>query len=127
MTTAFANPDDLNLRSYVTYSLVLHTLLIVAWPNAFVFERLADTRVGVGHNGQGGGDFGVRYPRYVDSVSARDHKAWDQIYIETGVSGARRAHTVMTFRINADGRTSNIRLFQTSGTQSMAYSAQRAL
>ena len=33
----------------------------------------------------------------------------------------------MTFRINADGSISNIRLFQTSGNSSMDYSAQRAL
>jgi TonB family protein len=33
----------------------------------------------------------------------------------------------MNFRINADGSVSNIRLFQSSGNQSMDYSAQRAL
>jgi TonB family protein len=33
----------------------------------------------------------------------------------------------MTFRINTDGTVTNIRLFQSSGNQSMDYSAQRAL
>src|SRR5712692_3017336 len=82
---------------------------------------------GVATIGQGGGDFGARYPWYVDSVRTRIRNAWDQTTIEPGVRAARRAHTVMTFRINADGTISNIRLFQTSGNQSMDYSAQRAL
>ncbi len=82
---------------------------------------------GVETKGQGGGDFGARYPWYVDAVRSRVRKAWDQTTIETSVRAARRAHTVMTFRINADGTISNIRLFQTSGNSSMDYSAQRAL
>src|SRR5260370_28526385 len=235
MTTAVANPDDLNLRSYVTYSLVLHALVVVAVLSASFYERRGNTwgggggkvggtkvnlvsaagipmpkesvvteskavdptkglhkeeppkppepktdatkipkftkekplppsrpsrtlenktptpdnavpygkggspdlptgysqnpggSSGVATQGQGGGDFGARYPWYVDSVRTRIRKAWDQTTIESGVRAARRSHTVMTFRINADGSISNIRLFQTSGNQSMDYSAQRAL
>ncbi len=82
---------------------------------------------GVATQGQGGGDFGGRYPWYVDGVRARIRKAWDQSTIEPAVRAAHRAHAVMTFRINADGSVTNIRLFQTSGNQSMDYSAQRAL
>jgi len=82
---------------------------------------------GVSTQGQGGGDFGARYPWYVDSVRARIRQAWDQSTIEPAVRAAHRAHTVMTFRINADGSVSNIRLSETSGNQSMDYSAQRAL
>jgi protein TonB len=82
---------------------------------------------GVATQGQGGGDFGARYPWYVDGVRSRIRKAWDQTTIEPGVRAAHRAHAVMTFRINADGSVTNIRLFQTSGNQSMDYSAQRAL
>lgn len=82
---------------------------------------------GVATQGQGGGDFGARYPWYVDGVRARIRKAWDQSTIEPAVRAAHRAHAVMTFRINADGSVTNIRLFQTSGNQSMDYSAQRAL
>jgi TonB family protein len=33
----------------------------------------------------------------------------------------------MTFRINADGTVTNVRLSQSSGNQSVDYSAQRAL
>lgn len=77
--------------------------------------------------GQGGSDFGARYPWYVDAVRTRIARNWDQTTIEPAVRAARRAHTVMTFRINADGSISNIKLFQPSGNQSMDYSAQRTL
>ena len=82
---------------------------------------------GVAAQGQGGGDFGARYPWYVDSVRNRIRQAWDQTTIDAATRAARRARTVMTFRINADGTVTNIRLFQSSGNQSMDYSAQRAL
>ena len=82
---------------------------------------------GVAALGQGGGDFGARYPWYVDGVRSRIRQAWDQNTIDPAVRAARRAHTVMTFRINADGSISNIKLAQSSGNQSMDYSAQRAL
>jgi protein TonB len=82
---------------------------------------------GVAALGQGGGDFGARYPWYVDAVRNRIRQVWDQSTIEQAVRTARRAHTVMTFRINTDGTVTNIRLFQSSGNQSMDYSAQRAL
>jgi periplasmic protein TonB len=82
---------------------------------------------GVAAQGQGGGDFGARYPWYVDTVRNRIRQAWDQTTIDPAVRAAHRAHAVMMFRINADGSVSNIRLFQTSSNQSMDYSAQRAL
>jgi protein TonB len=82
---------------------------------------------GVAAQGQGGGDFGARYPWYVDSVRTRITRNWDQSTIEAAVRAAHLAHTVMTFRINADGTISNIKLSQTSGNQSMDYSAQRTL
>ena len=77
--------------------------------------------------GQGGGDFGGRYPWYVDAVRSRIRLSWDQTTIEQAVRDAHRAHTVMTFRINADGSISDIRVAQSSGNSSMDYSAQRAL
>src|SRR6266699_4859856 len=82
---------------------------------------------GVAVSGQGGGDFGARYPWYVDAVRNRIRQGWDQNTIDPAVRAAHRAHAVITFRINADGSISNIRLFQTSGNSSMDYSAQRAL
>jgi len=77
--------------------------------------------------GQGGGDFGGRYPWFVDAVRNRIRQSWDQSAIEPAVRAARRAHTVMNFRINANGSISNIRVAQSSGNSSMDYSAMRAL
>ncbi|HYL82751.1 MAG TPA: TonB family protein [Candidatus Angelobacter sp.] len=77
--------------------------------------------------GQGGGDFGARYPWYVDAVRNRVQQSWDQSTIQAAVRAARHAHTVMTFRISANGSISNIRLLQGSGDWSMDNSAQRAL
>ncbi len=235
MTTAVANPDDFNLRSYVTYSLVLHALLMVAVIGASFLDRPGNTWGGVGGSlggtkvslvpaagipmpkeavvteskavdptkglhkeeppkppepktdatkipkftkekplppsrqsrtlenktpvhdndvpygkggnpdlptgstqnpgassgvatiGQGGGDFGARYPWYVDAVRNRVRQAWDQTTIDPGVRAARRAHAVVTFRISTNGTISNIRVSQSSGNSSMDYSALRAL
>jgi periplasmic protein TonB len=91
------------------------------------YSQIPGGSTGVAAQGQGGGDFGARYPWYVDAVRTRIRQAWDQTTIEPAVRAAHRAHTVMTFRINADGTVTNVRLFQTSGNQSMDYSAQRAL
>jgi|SRR5579864_446334 len=82
---------------------------------------------GVAVQGQGGGDFGGRYPWYVDAVRSRIQQSWDQSTISQPVRSARRAHTVMTFRINANGTISSIRISQSSGDWSMDNSAQRAL
>jgi periplasmic protein TonB len=82
---------------------------------------------GVQAQGQGGGDFGGRYPWYVDAVRNRVQQSWDQSTIQPSVRAAHRAHTVLTFRINANGTISNIRMVQSSGDSSMDYSAQRAL
>jgi protein TonB len=77
--------------------------------------------------GQGGGDFGGRYPYYVDGVRSRIQQSWDQSTIEPAVRAAHRAKTVMTFRISANGSISNIKVAQSSGNSSMDYSAMRAL
>ena len=57
----------------------------------------------------------------------RIRQSWDQSTIEPAVRAARRAHAVVTFRINANGSISNIRVSQSSGNSSMDYSALRAL
>src|SRR5258708_11651981 len=76
---------------------------------------------GVATIGQGGGDFGSRYPWYVDAVRNRVRQVWDQTTIDPAVRAARRAHAVLTFRISAHGAVSNIRLSQTSVNSSMNY------
>lgn len=82
---------------------------------------------GVAALGQGGGNFGGRYPWYVDAVRNRITQSWDQSTIDPATRSAHRAHTVMSFRINANGSISNIRTLQPSGDSSMDYSAMRAL
>lgn len=82
---------------------------------------------GVSAIGQGGGDFAGRYPWYVDAVRNRVEQSWDQTTIDPATRAAHRAHAVMTFRINANGSISNIRIVQSSGNSSMDYSAMRAL
>ena len=233
MTTAVANPDDLNLRSYLVYSVVFHVVLSVALISASFLERRGASWGGVGGNlggtkvslvsagipmpkesvvteskavdptkglhkeeppkpepktdamkipkftkekplppsrpsrtlenktpvhdndinygkggnpdlssghtqtpgassgvatiGQGGGDFGARYPWYVDAVRNRVRQSWDQTTIDPAVRAARRAHAVVTFRISTNGTISNIRISQSSGNSSMDFSALRAL
>lgn len=82
---------------------------------------------GVTAIGQGGGDFGGKYPWYVDGMRSRITQSWDQSTITAAVRAAHKAHTVMTFRINANGKISNMRMVQSSGDWSMDNSAQRAL
>src|SRR6266581_9563410 len=48
MTTAVANPGDLNLRSYVIYSIVFHAVLTVAVLSASFLERRGQSWGGVG-------------------------------------------------------------------------------
>jgi protein TonB len=234
MSATVANPDDLNLKSYLTYSIVFHALLAVAVLSASYFERqgntwggnggkLGGTKVtlapaagipmpketavtdsktvdptkglykeeppkpesktdaakipkfdkekklppspksrtfenrtpipdnavpfgqrgnpdlptgisqnpgassGVSTIGPGGGDFGARYPWYVDAVRNRVRQSWDQTTIDPAVRTARRAHAVVTFRISSNGTVSNTRVSQSSGNSSMDYSALRAL
>lgn len=82
---------------------------------------------GVSAMGQGGGDFAGRYPWYVDAVRGRVEQSWDQTTIDPTVRAAHRAHAVMSFRINANGSISDIRMVQSSGNSSMDYSSMRAL
>ncbi len=82
---------------------------------------------GVATIGQGGGDFGARYPWYVDAVRNRVRQVWDQTTIDPAVRAARRAHAVVTFRISTNGTVSSVRMSQSSGNSSMDYSALRAL
>jgi periplasmic protein TonB len=91
------------------------------------YSQTPGASAGVSTIGQGGGDFGSRYPWYVDAVRSRVRQVWDQSTIDPAVRAARRAHAVVTFRINANGTVSNVRLSQGSGNSSMDYSALRAL
>ncbi|HXY23441.1 MAG TPA: energy transducer TonB [Candidatus Acidoferrum sp.] len=91
------------------------------------YSQTPGSSQGVAALGQGGSDFGARYPWYVDAVRTRIERNWDQTTIDAPVRAAHTALTTITFRINPDGSISNIRLSKSSGNQSMDYSAQRDL
>lgn len=81
----------------------------------------------VAMQGQGGGDFALRYAWYVEAVRRRISQTWLQSTIDPAVRAARTARCVMTFRIYRDGSAKNIQLQQSSGNLSMDNSARRAL
>jgi protein TonB len=82
---------------------------------------------GVAVQGEGGGDFATRYGWYVESVKRAISQNWIQTSIDPSIRAARRAHSVVTFRINRNGTVTNIRLDNSSGNRSMDDSATRAL
>ncbi|HET7107834.1 MAG TPA: TonB family protein [Candidatus Acidoferrum sp.] len=77
--------------------------------------------------GPGGGDFATRYGWYIESVKRAINQNWIQTTIDPSIRSARRAKTTVTFRINRDGSTRNIRLETSSGNRSMDDSATRTL
>jgi protein TonB len=82
---------------------------------------------GLAVSGQGGGDFAARYPWYVESMKRAISQNWMQNTIDAPVRAARRAHSVVTFRIYRDGTVKNIALNTSSGNRSMDDSSTRAL
>jgi TonB family protein len=82
---------------------------------------------GVNMQGQGGGDFALRYGWYVDAVRRRISQNWLQSTIDPAVRAARSAKCTFTFTIMRDGTVKDIRVTQSSGNYSMDTSAQRAL
>lgn len=82
---------------------------------------------GVNMQGQGGGDFALRYGWYVDSVRRRISQNWLQSTIDPALRASRTARCTYTFTIMRDGTVKDIRVAQTSGNYSMDTSAQRAL
>src|SRR5258708_20857428 len=53
MSVASANPDDLNLRPYIVYSLILHGLLTVAVIISIVFHLQGNNWGSVGSGSEG--------------------------------------------------------------------------
>ena len=82
---------------------------------------------GIAVQGQGGGDFALRYPWYIEAVVRAINQNWMQNTIDPSVRAARQAHAILNFTITRDGTFKNIRLTQSSGNQSFDNSAQRAL
>jgi len=96
-------------------------------PTSFATQPAGGGAGPVSMQGQGGGDFALKYAWYVEAVRRRISQNWIQGSIDPAVRAARQAHTVMTFTINRDGSVSNVQLAQSSGNLSMDNSARRAL
>ncbi|HEV3218517.1 MAG TPA: energy transducer TonB [Candidatus Acidoferrales bacterium] len=88
------------------------------------FTVKGSTQGGMGFTGPGG-DFGSRYPWFVDAVRNRISSNWLQSMVDPSVSWAPRA--VVTFQILRDGSIANIQITQSSGNASVDNSAVRAI
>lgn len=82
------------------------------------------TAGGFGFTGPGG-DFGGRFPWYVDAVRNRVSSNWLQSTIDPSVRFAPRA--VVTFDILHNGSIANVQILQSSGNASVDNSAVRAV
>lgn len=89
------------------------------------FTMGAGTQGGMGFTGAGGGNFGSRFPWYVEAVQRRVSSNWLQTTVDPSISTAPRA--VVTFDILRDGTVTNIQVMQSSGNNSVDTSAVRAI
>ncbi len=88
------------------------------------FAMGAGTQAGLGMSGAGGGNFGSRFPWYVEAVQRRISSNWLQSTVDPMVRWAPRV--VVTFQILRDGSVTNIQLLRSSGNASVDASAVRA-
>jgi protein TonB len=82
------------------------------------------TQGGMGFTGPGG-DFGSKFPWFVEAVRNRISSNWLQTMVDPSVRWAPRA--VITFQILRDGRIVNVQITQRSGNTSVDNSAVRAI
>ncbi len=84
------------------------------------------TAAGMGFSGPGaGGDFGSRFPYYVEAVQRRVSSNWIQSTIDPSVRFAPRA--VLTFDILRNGTITNVQILRSSSNSSVDNSAVRAI
>jgi len=83
------------------------------------------TQGGLGFSGVGGGDFGARFPWYVQAVQERISRNWLQSTIDPALMTAPRV--VVTFDILRNGQAVNIQVTQSSNNYSVDSSAIRAV
>jgi protein TonB len=83
------------------------------------------TAAGMGFSGQAGGDFGGRFPWYVDAVRSRVSSNWLQSTVDGSVRWAPRA--VVVFDILRNGAVTNVQILRSSGNASVDNSAVRAI
>lgn len=89
------------------------------------FSMGAGTQGGLGFSGVGGGNFGSRFPWYVESVQRRISGNWLQSTVDPGISFAPRV--VATFDILKNGTVTNAQVTRSSGNASVDRSALRAI
>lgn len=89
------------------------------------FSMGAGTQGGLGFSGNGGGDYGSRFPWYVEAVQRRVSGNWLQSTVEPRVTWAPRV--IATFDILRDGTVANIQITRSSGNYSVDNSAIRAI
>jgi periplasmic protein TonB len=92
---------------------------------SFAMGQGNGTAAGLSFGGSGGGDFGARFPWYVEAVQRRVSSNWLQSTIDPSVSVAPRV--VATFDILRDGTITNIQITRSSGNYSVDNSAVRAI
>ncbi len=83
------------------------------------------TKGGMEFSGPGSGDFGGKFPWYVDAVRNRVSSNWLQSTVDPGVRWAPRA--VVTFDVIRNGAVANVQVLQSSGNASVDNSAVRAI
>lgn len=93
--------------------------------SSFAMGQGSGTQAGLAFGGEGGGDFGAKYPWYVQAVQRRVSSNWLQSTIDPNVGVAPRV--VVTFDILRDGTVTNIQIMRSSGNYSVDSSALRAI
>lgn len=88
------------------------------------FTMGGSTPGGLGISGPGG-DFGARFPAYVEAVRRRISGNWLQSTVEPSVRWAPRV--LMTFQVLRDGSITNVERVRSSGVDSVDRSALRAI
>jgi periplasmic protein TonB len=94
-------------------------------PYASFSMGAGNTQGGMSFGGQGGGDFGARFPWYVEAVQRRVSSNWLQSTVDPGISFAPRV--VATFDILRNGTIVNAQITKSSGNYSVDNSALRAI
>ena len=79
----------------------------------------------MGVSGAGGGNFGSRFPWYVEAVQRKVSSNWLQSAVDPSIQWAPRV--VASFQVLRDGTVTNIQILRSSGNSSVDTSAVRAI
>ncbi len=93
--------------------------------SSFTIGQTGTTQAGMSIGATGAGDFGSRYPWYVEAVRNRISSNWLQSAIDPSLSYAPRV--TVTFTILRNGSVANVQLSQRSNNFSVDNSAIRAV